>query len=464
MLIDAAPANDHCFDALRSREFARLDALDCAYLDYTGTALYGASQIERQCRLMAEGVFGNPHSENRPSRQSTTLIEAARRATLAWFDVDENTHAVCFVANASAAIKLVAESYPFSPQRGLLLTADNHNSVNGIREYARRAGAPVEVLPLDSNLRLQEPAGRIDEAARRHAGLLAFPAQSNFSGVRHPLDLVTCARLNGWQVLLDAAAYAPSSRLSLQQCAADFTAISFYKMFGLPTGLGALIARRDALALLRRPWFAGGTVDYVSVQLERHRLIGGEHGHEDGTPNFLGIAMLEAGFELLAGIGNQRLDQRLRELTALFLRGLADLRHPCGAPLTRIHGPGDNEDRGATVAFNVLRADGRTVPFVEVEQRAAAADVALRGGCFCNPGSAETAFGFDAESTTHCLDRIGATFSIPRFSACMGSQTAVGAVRASFGPPTNLHDIERALAVVASFADIDVCRDRVSCI
>jgi selenocysteine lyase/cysteine desulfurase len=28
----------------------------------------------------------------------------------------------------------------------------------------------------------------------------------------------------------------------------EFVALSFYKMFGYPTGIGALIARRDALA------------------------------------------------------------------------------------------------------------------------------------------------------------------------------------------------------------------------
>jgi len=457
MLSTDATSSERYFEALRDREFARLDAQGCTYLDYTGSALYGASQVTRQCRFLSEGIYGNPHSENGPSRRSSALIAAARQATLAWFDVDESTHAVCFVANASAAIKLVAESYPFSAQRGLLLSADNHNSVNGIREFARRAQAPIGLLPLDSALRLQDPAARLADATQQHAGLLAFPAQSNFSGVRHPLGLATIARENGWQVLLDAAAFAPTSRLSLRQCPADFSAISFYKMFGLPTGLGALIARRDSLAMLRRPWFAGGTVDYASVQLERHQLSRGETGHEDGTPDFLGIAMVEVGLDFLADIGSQRLGRRMRELTDAFMAGLGELRHACGAPLIRMHGPGDGDDRGATVAFSVLQANGRSVPFAEVESRAEDAAVALRGGCFCNPGSAEKAFGFDAERSTRCLDRIGPAFSVPRFAACMGGQTTIGAVRASFGPPTNLRDIARALDVIASFADRSAC-------
>jgi hypothetical protein len=36
--------------------------------------------------------------------------------------------------------------------------------------------------------------------------------------------------------------------------------LSYYKIFGYPTGLGALIARKDALPLLRKRYFGGGTV------------------------------------------------------------------------------------------------------------------------------------------------------------------------------------------------------------
>ncbi len=75
-------------------------------------------------------------------------------------------------------------------------------------------------------------------------GLFAFPAQSNFSGVRHPLALVSQARAAGWHVLLDAAAFVPTSPLDIAAVGPDFVCVSFYKMFGYPTGVGCLIARR----------------------------------------------------------------------------------------------------------------------------------------------------------------------------------------------------------------------------
>src|SRR5213075_2744513 len=90
--------------------------------------------------------------------------------------------------------------------------------------------------------------------------LFAYPAQSNFSGVQHPLEWIEQAQAQGWDVLVDAASFAPTNVLDLARWHPEFVTLSFYKMFGYPTGVGALIARVDALRKLQRPWFAGGTI------------------------------------------------------------------------------------------------------------------------------------------------------------------------------------------------------------
>ncbi len=450
-----SPSTDEAFDfaALRRREFARLDDQAHCYLDYTGSALYGASQLRAHAQLLESGVFGNPHSESSTARASTAIIEQARTAVLRFFEVDAASHVVCFTANSSAAIKLVAESYPFGARCNLLLSADNHNSINGIREYARAAGATTRILPLNAALELAQPQQRLVEAAKDGAGLLAFPAQSNFSGVRHPLDMVRQARALGFDVLLDAAAFIPSHPLNLRDCPADFAVLSFYKLFGYPTGLGALVMRRDAMRKLRRPWFAGGTVRYASVLADAHRLQEGAEGFEDGTPDFLGIAALPAGFALLEQVGMPRLRRRVAALTGDLFERLKRLRHANGAPLIRLYGPGGLANRGGALSFNVLDRHGRPRPFMQIEAAARDAGISVRGGCFCNPGASEAAFGVDPARLTKCLRELDGEFTAPRFSTCTG--TEVGAIRASLGLANDSGDIDRLIQLLAGFSERD---------
>ena len=447
-------ADPSAFAELREREFGRLDAAGQAYLDYTGSALYPESLVTEHAESLRRSVFGNPHSESPASRASTALLHATRERVLRFFDADPAEYTVCFTANTSAAIHLVASGYAFGPDAPFILAADDHNSVNGVRAYAERAGARVHYLPLDDELRLHDPASRLAVLRREHvgAGLVAFPAQSNFSGVKHPLALVERARALGYTVLLDAAAYVPTSPLGLSRVPADFVACSFYKMFGYPTGVGALVARREALARLRRPWFAGGTVEYVSVQLGSHLLRTGADGFEDGTVSFLDFAAVIRGLDFLDGVGMPRIRRHVASLTTQLVARLRALTHDDDSPMIRVYGPRDRYDCGGIVAFNVLDVRGEAMPYEFVEEHARRAGVSVRGGCFCNPGASEAAFGFDPVRTAACIaetQRAGWNLGdfASRMRACGGAH-AIGAVRASFGLASNERDLERLVEVL----------------
>lgn len=95
--------------------------------------------------------------------------------------------------------------------------------------------------------------------------LLALTGQSNISNSKNPLSICSHAKALGFYTLLDAAALAATSTVNLSETPVDAMAVSFYKMFGFPTGVGALVVKEDFLRTLQRPWFAGGTVDVVQV-------------------------------------------------------------------------------------------------------------------------------------------------------------------------------------------------------
>jgi molybdenum cofactor sulfurtransferase len=440
-------------ESVRRDEFGRLDDERQVYLDYTGSALYPESLVRGHAEALCRTVLGNPHSRNPSSRAATELVESVRERVLEFFDGDANEHEVIFTPNATGALKLVAEAFGFAPGSRLLLTADNHNSAHGIREYAAARGADVRYVPLGEELRVHDIEPHLAGADSNARNLFVFPAQSNFSGVQHPLGWIGTAQAAGYRVFLDAAAFVPTSRLSMRRHDPDFACVSFYKMFGYPTGVGALLARRDALRELRRPWFSGGTVRFVSAQKGVELLYGTGRGFEDGTLNFLGISAVRPGLDFLDQIGMTAIGDHVRGLTELLLARMRTLSHANGAPLVQIYGPTGLDHRGGTVAFNVVDPEGRIWDFRRVDERAAAAGVSLRTGYFCNPGAAEYALSHPDADVRRCAGRFTPeSFNIQEFSECLDDR-AVGAVRVSLGIPSNDRDIEAFAALLGTFRD-----------
>jgi selenocysteine lyase/cysteine desulfurase len=336
------------------------------------------------------------------------------------------------------------------------LTFDNHNSINGIREFAAARGADIDYVPLTpGDLRVDEQVLRdhLAGSTRRRGtsgggrttvprGLLAFPAQSNFTGVQHSLELVDVAHEHGYDVLLDAAAFVPTNRLDLSRVHPDFVPVSWYKVFGYPTGVGCLIARREALAQLRRPWFSGGTIQAVSVQGLWHLLALNESAFEDGTLNYLCIPDVKSGLAWLRHVDLDLVHQRVGCLTDWLLRDLSALRHHNNRPVVRIYGPAHLDRRGATVAFNFLDPSGQVVDERAVSRDSSANHISLRTGCFCNPGAGEAAFAILKETLTGSISHQPHT--IDEYLTLLGLPSA-GAIRVSFGLASNLDDLDHVI-------------------
>jgi selenocysteine lyase/cysteine desulfurase len=442
-------------DALRDREYQRLDAQQHIYLDYTGGGLYAESQLEEHMALLKENVFGNPHSSNPTSLAMTELVEQARHYVLEYFNASPDEYVVIFTSNASGGLKLVGESYPFGSEDHYLLTFDNHNSVNGIREFARKRGAHTTYIPLEL------PDMRVDDtkladylALARPGGnnLFAYPAQSNFSGVQHPLAWIEQAQAMGWDVLVDAAAFVPTNKLDLRRWKPNFVPISFYKMFGYPTGVGCLLARKDSLKKLHRPWFAGGTITVASVQGDKYYMAEDEAAFEDGTLNYLTLPAVEIGLRHLTAIGVQTIHERVCSLTGWLLNNLLMLQHSNGQPVIRFYGPLSANRRGGTIAMNFYDAGGQFFDHRQIEAEANKVNISLRTGCFCNPGGGEIALGLSQTELVGCFTQPQERLTVDDFRLCIDGKSS-GAVRISVGLVTNFADVYRFIQFAKSFID-----------
>lgn len=148
---------------------------------------------------------------------STKFADSARKAVLDFFNAKE--YYCIFTPNASGALQIVGECYPFNGQSHLLLLSDNHNSVNGIREHCKQKGGTYSYSYVDPENEMRVDEESLWENLKRGQGntnkLFAYPAQSNVTGVKHDLSWIDRAHALGWDVMLDAAAFVPTNKLDL---------------------------------------------------------------------------------------------------------------------------------------------------------------------------------------------------------------------------------------------------------
>lgn len=439
-------------DAIRQKDFARLDEQNHVYLDYTGGNLYPLTLIDEHHSFLKNNILGNPHSSNPASKSSTVMVDASREFVLEYFNAKDDYFCI-FTANCSAALKIVGESYPFDNKSHFLLSIDNHNSVNGIREFAKRKGAGFSYVPMDEESLCLDEDGLIRQLeAFPDCGnkLFAFPAQSNVTGIKHPLATIGEAKKRGWDVLLDAAAFVPSDRLDLKEVKPDFVTISFYKIFGYPTGVGCLLVRKESFSKLDKPWFAGGTISIAATKFDGHMLIPNHEKFEDGTINYLDIPAIKNGLAYIQKLGLLNIKKRTSALAQWMLSELTDLKHSNGYRLIQILGAPDANKRGATIAMQFYNKEGNTIPYLAIEKEANKRMISLRSGCFCNPGIDETVNHIEKEK----LKSYFAThtdWDIDEMMSFIGKVR--GSVRISFGLASNFKDAMAFYSFAKSFID-----------
>ncbi|MFI8415603.1 aminotransferase class V-fold PLP-dependent enzyme [Serratia sp. NPDC078593] len=431
-------------EALRQSNFSRLDANRMIYLDHVGGTLAPHCLIEEDYQMLKSTIFGNPHSGSQSSKET---YEQARQAIYRFFQCSPDEYEIIFTANASSAIRLVAESFPFESGSEVLLTKDNHTSVHGLREYAKAKDALVKYIPLDQNLEILDSAMQraLDNLASGYMHLLAYPAQSNATGIKHDLKWIQAAQKRGAMVLLDAAAFVPQSRLDYSVHRPDFVAISFYKMFGYPTGSGCLIAKRSSLRKLTPHSFAGGAVCYYSGPWSpTERLLYHDDGRrfEVGTPNYASFYAIAQGFQFLSRWGLEEIRVSSTALARWLELKLSELRHSTmlETPLCQVYGL-SVEKKGATVMLNFFDCYNAIFPHDLVKRVLERFGIIVRNGCFCNLGAVQQAT-YTTAGVEHCeLDKTEKILDCKAFDDKILNKGNCGAIRVSFGLGSNFRDV-----------------------
>ena len=448
------------------------------YLDHAGTTLFPRSLMQSFSKDMMSNLFGNPHSHSPASSLSTVRVAAVRSRMLTFFRASPEHFDLVFTANATAATKLVMEGMrdyncgfgaePF----WYGYHADSHTSLVGVREVASagfryfRSDAEVEGWLSDDNTRSATPIE--NSSLRRGIGLFAYPAQSNMNGRRLPMSwpgrIRASHKLEHHTVysLLDAAAFVTTAQLDLSDpdIAPDFTALSFYKIFGFPD-LGALIVRKKAGHLLRsRRYFGGGTVDMVINDSDEawhadkdeslHQIL------EDGTLPFHSILALDSALDVHERLyGSMDLvSQHTCALAKTLYDQISRLRHASGVPVCTIYKHpaseyGDKKSQGPTIAFNLRDSSGAWIGKSDFEQLAIVNNIQIRTGGVCNPGGLAWALDLSPKEMRSNFEeglRCGNCIDVLH-----GKPT--GIIRVSLGAMSNLEDVKALISFMQIFVE-----------
>ncbi|KAF2456652.1 molybdenum cofactor sulfurase protein-like protein [Lineolata rhizophorae] len=452
-----ASYNDYV-EEMRQREYPMIKGI--TYLDHAGTTLYSKSLMERFSSEMVSNAFGNPHSASSSSIASSRRVDDVRLKLLRHFNADPSEFDVVFVANATAAVKLVIEAfrnadggYWYGYHR------DSHTSLVGARESAKSHTC----FGSDDEVGRWIEGGCKTESGK--VGLFSYPAQSNMNGRRLPLEWSSQVRSHSKSSnstiysLLDAAALVSTTTLDLSdpEFATDFTAVSLYKIFGFPD-LGALIVRRDAGEVFQgRQYFGGGTVDMVVCVKEQWYARKSETLHdqlEDGTLPIHSIVALGLALVLHEELFGSfdKISKHTSSLANRLYSGLTSMKHGNGVPACEVYKDpaasyGDSRTQGAIVAFNLRNSQYGWVSNSEVEKLASIKNIHIRTGGLCNPGGIASSLGlapWEMRENFSAGQRCGEENDIR-------SGKPTGMIRASLGAMSTVSDVDAFLAFIREF-------------
>ena len=366
------------------------------YLDHNATTPLRPEAVEAMLRVLRED-FGNPSSVHWAGAAARDELATARARVASLLRVDPETivFTSCATEASNTVIRHAASRAPAHGEQ-IVTCATEHPAVLEASEALREEGLRVQVLPVDSDGRLDPE--RFSAALEERTLLASVMWVNNETGVIQPVpELAALASERGVPFHTDAVQALGKIALDLAAVPVDYASFSAHKLGG-PKGVGALYLRPGVRLA---PLLRGGPQ-------ERRR--------RPGTENMPGIV----GFGAACAVAEADLESRSARLGALRERLWRDIE----AKIPDAYQNGSTEHRVPhTLSVSFAGADG--------EALVAALDldgIAVASGAACASGSTEP---------SHVLLAMG-----------VAADLGAGALRFSLGFDTSEDEIERVLEVL----------------
>lgn len=267
------------------------------YLDHNASTAVAPEAIAEMVEAL-QGAWANPSSTHDPGQRARRMLADARHRVASFLGCLANE--LIFTSGATesnhmAVLGALALGRACERRR-LVCSAVEHPALLALAMRLRADGVPVDLIPVDSQGRLDCEAARalIDDTV----ALVSVMGANNETGVLMPLpELAAITRAAGALLHVDATQLIGKSPFQFAASGADLVSVSAHKLHG-PKGIGALIVRKG----ISLPALLAG-------RQERRR-----RGGTENTPGIVGFAAAceRAARTLSADLDHQsRLRQRL---------------------------------------------------------------------------------------------------------------------------------------------------------
>ncbi len=434
------------FSEIRRSEYFRLDNLDQVYLDYLGANLYPQTLVDSHYNMLSEGVFGHPKVLSPSSAQTRSLIEETREMVKEYFAAD---HYYCIFTDNSDSMNSFRDHYEFDENCILLSSIDSARPMKSVRERCLGRGGKVDYIKLHvDDLTVDNES--LNQSLESHKDypkkLLAFPAQSSISGIKHSMNYISKAQELGWDILLEADIYAATNILSLKKVQPDYVSVSFYKIFGYPIGIGCLLVRKDKAQNFEMIEIESEDANksLTSQPQVKKRL-------QDGTINFLDIPMIKEGLEFIDKIGMDKVQFRMEKLTNWMSAKINTIKHNNGSAVAEIYGTRNIAMRGNCILLNLYDNSHQMFPLEYLEQKCIKRGISVRlGSFFENIGSDE-----DISHEDYLSKYFSCSKENDHRSLLLGYDKISSALRLSIGIPTIQKDLDRFLEMISALQNVN---------
>lgn len=340
------------------------------YLDNAATTQKPQAVIDALVDYYSNHNSNVHRSVHTLGEEATAAYEGSREKVAKF--VGAHARETVFVRGTTEATNLVrfawGEKYV---KKGDLLVStrmEHHSNIVPWQLLARSRGATLKFVELTPDGGLD--MGSLEDLLKESPRLLAVTHCSNVLGtINDVADVCARARKAGATTVVDGAQSVPHFPVNLASLGADFYAFSGHKMLG-PTGIGALIGRRELLQDMD-PFEGGG--EMIHEVFDDHSTWNDvPHKFEAGTVNIADAIGFGAAADYLTSIGMDKVREHEVRLLDYAYETLSKVKgfHP--------YGPGDTKKRSGLIAFNYADVHPHDLATILDED-----GIAIRSGHHC---------------------------------------------------------------------------------